>query len=173
MIRKATEDDAHAIWTIRDAAIQAQCRGAYTSQVLDAWTGGELTEPFLAWVKSSFYVAVDGKSVAGSGAINLETGQIDAVFVTPALMGKGVGRMMMAFLENLEGEAGLKATHLDSTLNAAPFYRKCGYQGDEACLYQSPRGFGLDCVPMRKALTPPKAAAQHGGSPDAFSASDL
>lgn len=150
MIRKATVGDTQAIWMIRNATILAQCRGAYPDQTLDAWTGGEPTEEFLAWVKSSFYVAVEGDSVVGSGAIHLETGQIDAVFVAPALMSKGVGRMMMAFLENLASEAGLKTTFLDSTLSAVPFYRKCGYQGDEVGAYQSLR----DCVPMKKALRP-------------------
>jgi len=152
VIRKATKDDAQAIWDVRVAAIGAQCRGFYSDAILEASTSGEPDDRFADWVESSFHVAVDGDRVLGSGAIDLNSGQIPWLFVLPEQMGKGIGSQIMIYLENLAAEAGLKETYLDSTLNAAPFYRKCGYQGNDLGVYQSPRGYNLDCVPMRKAL---------------------
>ncbi|MGA2069083.1 MAG: hypothetical protein ABSG86_29280, partial [Thermoguttaceae bacterium] len=37
-------------------------------------------------------------------------------------------------------------------LNAAEFYRSCGFVGEAIGLYQSPRGITLDCIPMTKVL---------------------
>ena len=39
-----------------------------------------------------------------------------------------------------------------SELNAADFYRRCGYVGDEQAIYHSPSGLQLACIPMRKHL---------------------
>ena len=67
-------------------------------------------------------------------------------------MGLVMGKEMLAYLERLAVEAGLSLLTLESTLNAAEFYRKCGFIGDEISVYQSPRGFNLDCIIMSKKL---------------------
>lgn len=163
MIRKATRADAQAIWDTRIAAIRAQCRGFYGAEILDAWTNGDLTEQFALWVELSFYVAVDGHRVLGSGAIDLASGQIDGIFVLPDLMGKGIGRQLLAYLEDMAAGANLGVVGLNSTLNAAAFYRKCDYEGNTIAVYSSPRGFNLDCVPMKKVLLRSAVDAQHCG----------
>lgn len=152
MIRKATRNDAQAILDIRVAAIRAQCRGFYSTEVIDVWMGGDLTEQFALWVESSFHMAVEGDRVLGCGSIDVHAGQIDSIFVLPDLMRKGIGRQLLACLENTAVAAGLDQLVLNSTLNAVPFYRKCGYEGNAVAVYSSPRGFSLDCVPMCKVL---------------------
>lgn len=152
LIRKAAGSDAQAILDIRAAAIRAQCRGFYSAEILDAWTSGDLTEEFVSWVESSFHVAVDDDRVLGCGAIDIDSGQIDGVFVLPDSMGAGIGRQLLVYLEAMAAAAGLDQVVLHSTLNAAAFYCKCGYEGDAIAVYSSPRGLKLDCVPMRKIL---------------------
>ena len=166
MIRKATRNDAQAILDTRVAAIRAQCREFYRTEILDAWTSGDLTEQFALWVESSFHVAVDGDKVLGSAAIDLYSGQIDGIFVLPDLMSKGIGRQLLTSLENMALAAGLDQLVLNSTLNAAPFYRKCGYEGNAVAVYSSPRGFNLDCVPMTKVLRRSAVDAQPCGQAD-------
>ena len=173
-IRKADRGDAQRIWDIRVAAIRAQCRGFYGEEVLEAWTKGDLSDQFVAWVESSFYVAIDGDAIVGTGAIDIESGQIDAVFIRPEYMGHGIARTMMAHLEGLAVSTELKVVSLSSTLNAAPFYRKCGFIGETIGIYESPRGFTLDCILMTKILCRNPPHAQHCGAPDALTgASDL
>lgn len=141
------------ICDIRIAAIRAQCRGFYREEILKAWTKDDPSDQFMAWVESSFYVAMDGDTIVGTGAINLQSGKIDAVFIHPDYMGYGIGKSMMSHLEGLALSTELKAVSLDSTLNAAPFYRKCGFNGDTIGAYESPRGFTLDCIPMTKTIS--------------------
>jgi len=151
-IRKATADDAAASFAIRREAIRAQCRGHYPQADLETWTAGAMSETFARRVAETFYVAtVDGAAV-GTGMIDLETGKIDAVFVLPGHMGQGVGRALVRHLEALAVEAGLGEIHLESTLNAAPFYRALGFQGEARSIYQSTLGVDLACVPMIKQL---------------------
>jgi GNAT superfamily N-acetyltransferase len=151
-IRKATIDDAPTSFAIRREAIRAQCRGHYPSPDLEIWTSGEMSAVFANRVANQFYVAVIEERVVGTGMIDLAKGKIDAVFVIPEYMERGVGRALMAHLEALAIDAGLSDISLESTLNAAPFYRKIGYEGDGLTIYESSLGVSLPCVPMTKRI---------------------
>jgi len=151
-IRKATIDDALTIFAIRREAIRARCRDHYPWQDLEIWTSGEMSETFARRVADKFYVAITPEQIVGTGMIDLATGKIDAVFVEPEYMGHGVGRAMMAYLEGLAISGGLQDIHLDATLNAAPFYRAMGFEGNDTAVYESSLGVSLACVPMIKRL---------------------
>lgn len=152
-IRKARREDAQAVWDVRNAAILAGCARHYPIDLLKVWTDGEITEEFADDVAAGFCVAVIDGAVVATGMIDLDSGHVDAIFVRPDSMRSGIGRKVLLQLEQLALDAGLAELTLDSTLNAAPFYRSCGYVGEAIGRYDSPRGISLDCVPMRKALS--------------------
>ena len=154
-IRKACADDAVAAWEIRNAAIRSQCQGHYPPELLAIWTDGAITEEFIHFVVEHFYVATVGDAVVGTGMIDCKTGRLDAIMVRPDMMRRSIGRQMMSFLEDVARAAGVTELMLDSTLNAAEFYRNCGFVGDAIGKYQSPRGIALDCIPMTKVLRSP------------------
>jgi GNAT superfamily N-acetyltransferase len=156
---KAVAEDAQAIWDLRNKAILAGCKGYYDELSLARWTEGELTESFTAVVAQGFYIMKDGARVVGSVMLDLThpelksaEGQVEALFVAPDVMGRGVGKRLMAFVEELALAQGISRLRLESTLNAAPFYRACGFGEEKRSLYQSPRGFTLDCCLMYKNL---------------------
>lgn len=149
-IRKALGADAQRVFDIRNQAINHQCLGHYAAADLRAWTDGSLSEYFVELLERTGHVAMIGDQIVGSGMLDLESGQIDAVFVDPAYMAHGVGRRMINHLEQLARQAGLSRLILDSTLNAADFYRRCGFVGERIAQYSSPRGLTLACVPMTK-----------------------
>ena len=151
-IRKAHKVDAQKIWDIRNAAINSQCIGHYSSAELEIWTNGEMTEQFVKVVGDSFYVATLDGHVVGTGMINLDSGKVDAIFVHPTRMRSGIGRQILLHLEKLALLAGLNQLSLDSTLNAARFYQSHGFVGDSVAKYESPRGISLDCIPMIKQI---------------------
>lgn len=152
-IRKADESDAPAAWRIRSAAILNRCADHYPREALESWTSGEMTDEFVSSVAESFHVATLDGQVIGTGMVDLDSGTVDAIFVHPDQMGQGVGRRILFFLEELANRAGLTRLKLDSTLNAFPFYRACGYTGEAISRYHSPRGLSLECIPMKKSLT--------------------
>jgi N-acetylglutamate synthase-like GNAT family acetyltransferase len=151
-IRKATQHDAHALWQLRIDAILAQCADFYPPDLLAIWTFGEPGDGYADLVARQFYVLELAGRVVASGAIDLADGAVDAIFVAPDQFGHGHGAQMMAYLEALARAAQVPQLHLRATLNAAPFYRRCGFVGDAVGQYHSPRGIVLDCVPMQKTL---------------------
>jgi GNAT superfamily N-acetyltransferase len=153
LIRKATAADAKSIFDIRIAAINSQCAGHYAAHDLALWTVGVMSPQFVQMVAEKAYVAAVGERVVASGMVDLASGQIDAVFVLPELMEQGIGRAMMLHLEQLAIKAGLTQLKLDSTLNAAPFYRSLGFTGDAVASYCTSGGLPLACVPMIKRLS--------------------
>jgi GNAT superfamily N-acetyltransferase len=152
VIRKATRADAPTAWDIRRAAVMSECVSAYPLDQLEEWTGGAPSKAFTDAVEERFLVITVDERLAGTGMIDLTTGKIDAIFVDPAFMKRGIGAGMVAHLETLARSHGLPKLRLDSTLNAAPFYRSLGFEGDEIAQYRSPRGLTMNCIPMTKRL---------------------
>ncbi|MFQ6559773.1 GNAT family N-acetyltransferase [Pseudomonas ogarae] len=103
-------------------------------------------------VEKHFYLGcIDGEPVA-TGMLDLENSEIGAIFVHPDFMQRGIGRRVLDHLECLARGLGLAEVNLDATLNAADFYRRCGFVGEAPAIYQSPSGLQLACVPMVKRL---------------------
>jgi GNAT superfamily N-acetyltransferase len=152
-IRKANKNDIDVAWQIRRESIMAECAEHYSPEIMDLWLNGELPADFSTELESNFYIAVVNEEIAGLGALSYKDNKIYAIFVKPEFLGKGVGKKMMIFLEGLAIQKGVNTVYLDSTLNAAPFYRSRGYIGDAVIKYNNPRGFIMDCIAMEKCLS--------------------
>lgn len=161
-IQKAKREDAAAAWEIRNNAILYQCAGHYSCSTLAAWTSGESPLEFLNAVETDFYLAIFSDLIVGTGMVNIETGKVDAIFVDPQHMRKGVGRTILSFLEAMALKRGVRTLNLESTLNAAAFYRACGFRGNEVRKYVSPKGIELDCIPMLKVISPKRFSLPQG-----------
>jgi len=151
-IRKALANDAPAIWFLRRSAIYKGCIGFYPDDTLKTWADAPPTEKFQRNIESDCYLAMIDGRIAGFGILDLDSGHVGAMFVDPVHMGQGVGKQILGYLEDLARAAGLKQLHLDSSLNAVPVYRVCGFIGEQSAKYQSPTGVTLDCVKMQKPL---------------------
>lgn len=158
-IEKANRKDARVALEIRNAAILNQCVGHYSMEILKKWTSGELSDQFMDAVEANCYVAIEDKQIVGTGMVNIETGKIDAIFVHPSHMRKGIGKKIIEFLEGIALSRGLKTLALQSTLNAAAFYRACGFVGNKVDTYTTSRGVSLDCIPMIKTISQGVVAA--------------
>ena len=151
-IRPALRSDAEAAFNIRRQAIRHQCIEVYTPEQVRIWTEMPLTDGYRDSVQDNYQLACYGAQPVATGFIDLQSGELGALFVLPAYMGHGIGRRMLLHLERLAFEAGITDIHLDATPNAAPFYRHCGYQGTAQAIYLSPTGLELPCIPMCKCL---------------------
>ncbi|WP_394129824.1 GNAT family N-acetyltransferase [Shewanella maritima] len=152
MIRKAGAEDAIVAFDIRNRAIMAQCVAEYPLDDMQRWTKGIMPILFAkAFAQEAYVYELEGQIVA-TGMLSLSLNQLDALFVDPQFMGKGIGAQMVGYLERIALQHGVKALALEATLNAAAFYRQCGYIGDDVGVYHSPKGFDLACIPMVKTL---------------------
>ncbi|PFG71082.1 acetyltransferase (GNAT) family protein [Pseudomonas poae] len=151
-IKRATPTDANAAFDIRRAAIRSQCIGAYTAEQMALWTRGKAEDGYSALMDKPFYLGwLNGEPVA-TGMLDLANNEVGALFVLPAFTGRGYGKAMLDHLEQVARELAIEEVVLDATLNAASFYRACGYVGDEQAIYHSPSGLQLACIPMKKQL---------------------
>lgn len=151
-ITRATRDDASTAFDIRREAIRSQCIGAYTAEQMAMWTRGRAEDGYDTLMDKPFYLGwVNGEPVA-TGMLDLDNNEVGALFVLPAFTGRGYGKTMLDHLEELARELAIEEVVLDATLNAASFYRACGYVGEEQAVYHSPSGLTLACIPMVKRL---------------------
>lgn len=151
-IKRATPEDAHAAFDIRREAIRSQCIGAYTVEQMMLWTRGKAEDGYSALMDKPFYLGwVNGEPVA-TGMLDLDNNEVGALFVLPEFTGRGYGKAMLDHLESVARELAIDAVVLDATLNAASFYRACGYVGDEQAVYHSPSGLELACIAMTKRI---------------------
>ena len=151
-IKRATPKDAQVAFDIRLQAIRSQCIGAYTREQMLLWTRGKAEDGYSALMDKPFYLGwLNGKAVV-TGMLDPDNHEVGALFVLPECSGRGYGKAMLDHLETVAREMAIETVVLDATLNAASFYRACGYVGDEQAVYHSPSGLALACIPMTKVI---------------------
>ena len=151
-IKRATRDDATTAFDIRREAIRSQCIGAYTAEEMALWTRGKAEDGYDTLMDKPFYLGWVNDEPVATGMLDLDNNEVGALFVLPAFTGRGYGKTMLDHLEKLARELAIEEVVLDATLNAASFYRACGYVGEEQAVYHSPSGLALACIPMVKRL---------------------
>jgi ribosomal protein S18 acetylase RimI-like enzyme len=87
-------------------------------------------------------MVIDSESRNIIGVARMQTnspteGQVRCVAVSPEAQGKGVGKLLMSYLENLAQEKGFTGIVLDARENAVKFYLSIGYEiiGDSYLLF--------------------------------------
>jgi GNAT superfamily N-acetyltransferase len=151
-IRKAKQEERESLWRLHTRAILEICGSHYSQDELEAWEKvlkpGRYQKPI---AEGTLVVAMDGDDIVGFGNLNRETGEIEAVYVSPNYLRLGIGMRILQTLEGVARDSGLKALRLSSTLNAVPFYESSGYRSQQQTKYLL--SFGrVACVTMIKKL---------------------
>lgn len=153
ILRKAKQEDKQSIWHVHIRAIEEVCKSHYSKEEIQAWT--EVLKPARyeeSIRKGPFYVAEEGESIIAFGNLNRESGEIEALYVDPGYVGRGVGTKILKTLENVALESGLTLLRLTSSLNAVRFYQMAGYKPQKQKRWLLPFEMLL-CVSMMKELT--------------------
>lgn len=152
-IRRATLDDRPAICRVHTRAIRQLCRDSYTPEQIEAWAGLLHPDRYTEVITTrEFFVAEGAGSVVGFAQLDAASGEVEAVYVDPAFVHAGVGRALLAHLEDVARSRGLESLRLASTLNAVSFYRHAGFEERESTEHELQGGIRLACVKMQKVL---------------------
>lgn len=78
-------------------------------------------------------MVVDSETNEIVGVARMQTnsptqGQVRCVAVSPIMQGKGIGKLLMDYLENLAQQKGFTEIVLDARENAVKFYQSIGYE---------------------------------------------
>lgn len=152
VIRRATLDDRQAIYEIQRSAILETCRRSYPEEDVTVWAGLLSPDSYHAIHDRYFVVAERGGRIEGFGQLDEQEGEVEAIYVSPAAEGKGIGSAILRHLEERARACGLKELKVRSTLNAESFYARHGYQHLALIRYRLVPSLMLNCVEMRKQI---------------------
>jgi N-acetylglutamate synthase-like GNAT family acetyltransferase len=151
-IRRAKQEDSEEIRRIHIKAVKELSKGHYTSREIKAWADAEEPEHYKESIRNNeFYVAEEEGAVSGFGILT-RNGEIGGVYVKPDVVRRGVGKAILKKLEERAMELGLTSLHLDSSLNAVPFYEGAGYEQQQPAKHSLASGVEMACVRMIKEL---------------------
>jgi N-acetylglutamate synthase-like GNAT family acetyltransferase len=131
-IRRARQEDKEAIWRVHGSAIRETCASHYPREVIEIWAGRLRPEKYAEAIdRYEFFVAEEDGVVVGYGELGPEAGEIQGLYVSPGVKGRGVGWKLLCTLEETARACGLKSLRLTSSLNAVPFYERAGFEAVE------------------------------------------
>ena len=128
-IRRATQEDREAVWRVHGRAIRETCASHYSQDVIQIWAGGLRPEKYAEAIERyEFFVAEEDGEVVGFGELGPESGEIQGLYVSPDVKGRGVGWQLLRTLEEKARARGLGSLSLVASLNAVAFYERAGYK---------------------------------------------
>jgi putative acetyltransferase len=153
-IRAAVAADAEAVWRVHTTSIRALCAGWYTEHEITVWTGRLMAEAYHRAIEAHVMVVAerDGDGdIVGFAELDVERGEVVAVYVLPSVAGRGIGSELLAHLEETARAAGLCRLSLCASLNALAFYEHRGWRAGDREKHRLTPGVAVDCVRMEKA----------------------
>jgi len=151
-IRPAKREDSESIWRVHIRAIKEVCKSHYSEREIKTWVGVLKPVRYEGSIeKGAFFVAVEGQQIVGFGNLNRDTGEVEAMYVDPDHLGRGVAMEILHNIEAVARDSGLTTLKVTSSLNAVAFYQKAGFKAQEQSKYLLPFD-EVACVPMVKEL---------------------
>ncbi|WP_426070314.1 GNAT family N-acetyltransferase [Janthinobacterium sp. DSP2-3-3] len=152
-LRPALPADIAALWALRTVAVRVSCATHYAPEQIAVWTASPVPPAYATMLSAGGgIVAMQDQAIAGYAMLDVIKHEVDAVFVDPARAGLGIGKHLLAALEQLARGRGIGRLHLSASLNAVPFYTAAGFTALREEAYAHPSGISLACVAMEKAL---------------------
>jgi len=152
-IRAARIDDAESMWRVHTTSIRELCAGWYTEDEIAVWTARLQPEAYRRAIEAHVMVVAERDGdVVGFGELDLERGEIVAVYVLASVAGRGVGADLLGHLEETARAAGFRYLTLCASLNAEAFYARRGWHAGAREKHRLTPGVAVDCVRMDKAL---------------------
>lgn len=153
-IRRAGEDDCKEIWRVHMRAIREIANSHYTPAEIEAWASPREPEHYVESIRNKeFYVAEEDGAVIGFGTLNHKHNEIEAVYVSPTVVRRGVGLAILLRLEERARDFGIKSLKMDASLNAVPFYKSAGYESQKETKHRLATGVEISCILMTKDLS--------------------
>ncbi|HJR08004.1 MAG TPA: GNAT family N-acetyltransferase [Pyrinomonadaceae bacterium] len=152
-VRRARPEDSEAIGRMHSASIRELCSGHYSAGEIEAWAAPRAANFYVEAIeRKEFYVAEEGAEIIGFGTLNQTNGEVEAVYVHPQFVRRGVGLELLRTLEGRVRELGLMSLHLCASLNGVPFYERAGFRRQYNTSHQLANGVEIACVVMTKEL---------------------
>ena len=152
-IRPADAADADGIWRVHSESIHSLCRERYGTREIAAWVAFRPPEAYRSALASRhLFVAESADEIVGFGQFDPARGEVEACYVSPDVVGRGVGADLLMRMEEDARAAGHAVVRLNATLNAEGFYARHGYRKLGPASHRVGDEVELPCVRMEKKL---------------------
>jgi putative acetyltransferase len=119
--------DATELARLTRATIRTINAKDHPENIIRAWSGGNTASAYRKMLKERIqYVAIENQRIIGFTDF-LPQGELTSLYVHPKYIGKGVGKKLLTFIENIAKKMGIKILRCQSSKNAKDFYLKHGY----------------------------------------------
>ena len=153
MLRRATLEDAPAIFRVHMASIRSLGRESYTSAQVEAWCGERTAQSYTSPITEQFMLVAEAQGqVVGFAQLDARHSTVVAVYVSPEFARQGVGSDLLRGIAEHALSLGLSELRLQASLNAVPFYSRAGYSAGELSQHVVAKGVSLPCLAMSRAL---------------------
>ncbi len=153
-VRRATEIDCQAILRVHIRAVREIANSHYTSEEVAAWARLREPEHYAESIREKeFYIAEENGVIVGFGTLNQMQSEIEAVYVSPEVVRRGVGKAILQKLEERARDLSIKSLKMNASLNAVPFYKSAGYESQKEMKHRLASGVEIGCVLMTKELS--------------------
>lgn len=160
LVRRAAVQDAEAIHRAHMKSIQEICSKDHSLQEIQAWGHRPYREDQrTAPIKNDLvWVVEDHGSIEGFGHLRiyekdgLKCGEIRGLYLTPTVIGRALGKAIVALMLEEMRSAKVKQVSLESTITAQPFYRKVGFLDAGPETTTEINGTPIRCYPMKMEL---------------------
>lgn len=152
--RRAHSGDIDDFKNVIAESILGLCKGHYTPEELQSllaqYPSRDLYEKWLH--ERVLVIAEDEGKIVGFAQYFSPDSSIEAVHVLPDYAKRGIGKMLVALIEESARAQGAKRIALGSSLNAVGFYERCGYSRKENSTFKCNNGVELSVVNFEKQL---------------------
>lgn len=122
IIRKAQNEDCNLLSEI---AFKSKAYWGYSKEFMDKCRDDlTITVPYIE--KNPVYVMEDGSKITAFYSFSLEDKKLEALFIDPDHIGKGLGKALWSDLLNKAKQLNFEEFTIDSDPNAEAFYLKMG-----------------------------------------------
>ena len=153
-VRPARESDVDGIWHVHNESIRALCRGRYGEREIAAWIAFRPPQAYRSALASrTLFVAEREGEIVGFGQFDPARSEIEACYVSPDTVNRGVGSDLVLRMEEEARAKGHEVVRLNATLNAETFYARLGYRRLGPAVHRVGNEVDLDCIRMEKKLS--------------------
>lgn len=126
-IEKAREYEVDVMLDIRASAILRDAGSAFSESDVEKWAAKRDATSLRRHIQDGevWVARQSGDQIAGWAWRN--GARVKQIYVASQCQRQGIGRRLLAFLENQMRDEGLHETSTNAALNAIAFYRSCGY----------------------------------------------
>ena len=151
LIRKARVGEEDAIHHAHMRSIREVCIHDHGEEEIRGWGYRERGNRFENGVQNGLvWVVEHNQQIEGLASMMLkqESAYIHCLYLTPPVLGKGLGRELLQIMIQTAKDAGMHEIVLESSLTAHKFYQSFGFVDSEPLKKVVIGGYPVRCIPM-------------------------